>query len=246
MERKEFLKRGLTSLGMFAAVPILASCEKEEVASTTTTGTTTSTGSTNGSSATDCTVTNTETAGPFPIKDPASLVKTDITGDRPGVKFTAKITIKNKTTSCGVLAGALVDIWHCDAKGEYSEYGGTTMQAANWTSVHWLRGRQTTDANGLVTFTSIFPGWYSGRAPHIHVHVYNASGKSLLVTQIAFPKATCDTVYTTATDYKSKGTADTTNERDNVFSDGFTNELASFAGSVADGYTMTHTIVVTA
>jgi protocatechuate 3,4-dioxygenase beta subunit len=242
MERKEFLKRGLTSLGMFASAPIWAACEKTEVADTSST----TTGSTNGSSASDCTVTNAETIGPFPIKDPASLVKSDITGDRPGVKMTMKIIIKNKNNSCAALAGAFVDVWHCDAKGEYSEYGGSGMQSTNWTSVHWLRGRQTTDSNGQTTFVSIFPGWYSGRAPHIHVHIYNASGKSLLVTQIAFPKATCDTVYTNAADYKNHGLQDTTNERDNVFGDGFTNELGSVSGSISEGYVLTHTIVVSA
>jgi protocatechuate 3,4-dioxygenase beta subunit len=120
------------------------------------------------------------------------------------------------------------------------------MQATNYTSVHWLRGRQTTDDTGLATFVSIFPGWYSGRAPHIHVHIYTATGKSLLVTQIAFPKDVCDTVYTTATDYKSHGTQDTTNEKDNVFSDSVANELGTIVGSVSAGYTLTHTIVVSA
>ena len=120
------------------------------------------------------------------------------------------------------------------------------MQSANFTSVRFLRGRQTTDANGLVGFTSIFPGWYSGRAPHIHVHIYDSTGKSLLVTQIAFPKDVCDTVYTTATTYYTRGTQDTTNERDNVFSDGFTTELATITGSVSAGYVLTHTIVVSA
>jgi protocatechuate 3,4-dioxygenase beta subunit len=62
------------------------------------------------------------------------------------------------------------------------EYGGTGMQSTNYTGVHFLRGRQTTDSAGVGTFTSIFPGWYSGRATHIHVHVYNASGTSLKVT----------------------------------------------------------------
>ncbi|HLO45248.1 MAG TPA: hypothetical protein VK175_13015 [Leadbetterella sp.] len=246
MERKEFLKRGLTSLGFLTAIPVLAACEKTEVSDTSTTGSTTATGSTNGSSASDCSVTNAETIGPFPIKDPASLVKSDITGDRPGVKIAIKIAIKNKNASCAALAGAFVDIWHCDAKGEYSEYGGTGMQSTNWTSVHWLRGRQTTDASGLATFASIFPGWYSGRAPHIHVHIYNASGKSLLVTQIAFPKTVCDNVYTNASDYKSHGLQDTTNERDNVFGDGFANEMGSVSGSISEGYVLTHTIVVSA
>lgn len=241
MKRIDFLKQ--LGLGVVSSAILLACKSSTEVAPNTVTN---STGSTNGSSASNCAVTNTETEGPFPIKDPATLVKADIKGDRSGVAMTVKINIKNKNSSCTDLQGVLVDIWHCDAKGEYSEYGGTAMQQTNYTSVHWLRGRQTTDANGLATFTSIFPGWYSGRAPHIHVHIYTSAGKSLLVTQIAFPKDICDTVYTTAADYKSHGLQDTTNERDNVFSDGYANELATVTGSVSAGYTLTHTIVVSA
>jgi hypothetical protein len=70
--------------------------------------------------------------------------------------FTIKITINNKNNSCAGLAGAIVDIWHCDAAGNYSEYGGTSMQSTNYTSVHFLRGRQVTDAGGLVTFHFCF------------------------------------------------------------------------------------------
>ncbi len=160
--------------------------------------------------------------------------------------MTANLTIKNKNTSCGNLQGVIVDIWHCDADGNYSEYGGTGMQSTNYTAVSFLRGRQTTDTNGKVSFGTIFPGWYNGRAVHIHVHIYDANGKSLLVTQIAFPPAICDTVFTTATSFYKKGKADTTNERDNVFSDGFTTELGGLTGSVTDGYVLSHTIVVNA
>ncbi|GAB3990286.1 hypothetical protein GCM10028807_17120 [Spirosoma daeguense] len=248
MERNEFLKRGFGSLlGIAAVAPLIGGCSKTEVDPTTTTGTgtSTSTGSTNGSSASNCTVTNTETEGPFPTKNPASYVRKDITDGQTGVAFTMNITIKNANSSCAALAGALVDVWHCDKSGNYSEYGGTGMQSTNYTSVHFLRGRQTTDANGLVSFTSIFPGWYSGRAPHVHVHIYNALGKSLLVTQIAFPYDICNTVYTTGQSYGyTKGAQDTLNERDNVFSDGYTNELATVSGSLSGGYTLTHTIVV--
>ena len=120
------------------------------------------------------------------------------------------------------------------------------MQTANFTSVHFLRGRQTTDANGLVTFTSIFPGWYSGRAPHIHVHVYSASGNSLVVTQIAFPTDICETVYTTATNYYIKGKQDTSNANDSVFSDSLASELGTVSGSISTGYTMLHLITVAA
>ncbi|QJW89993.1 intradiol ring-cleavage dioxygenase [Spirosoma taeanense] len=253
MERKEFLKRGFSSLlGVAALVPVMGACSDTTVdpastTSTTTGGTTTSTGSTNGSSSSDCTVTASETEGPFPTKVPANFVRKDIRDDRTGIPLAITITIKNANSSCAALAGALVDIWHCDKDGYYSEYGGSGMQSVNLTSVDFLRGRQTTNADGSVSFTSIFPGWYSGRAPHIHVHVYNASGKSLLVTQIAFPYDITNTVYTTGQSYGyTKGAQDTKNERDNVFGDGYTNELGTVSGSNSAGYALTHTIVVKA
>ncbi|CCG98046.1 intradiol ring-cleavage dioxygenase [Fibrella aestuarina BUZ 2] len=246
MERNEFLKRGFGSLIGLAAV--VACKNTTSVDPTTTTGgSTTSGGSTNGSSSTNCSVTPSETEGPFPTKVPANFLRKDIRDDRTGVALAINITIKNGNASCAALSGALVDIWHCDKDGYYSEYGGTGMQSVNFQSVDFLRGRQTTDTNGLVSFTSIFPGWYSGRAPHIHVHIYNSAGKSLLVTQIAFPYDVTNTVYTTATAQGyTKGAQDTLNERDNVFSDGYTNELATLSGSVSAGYTLTHTIVVSA
>jgi protocatechuate 3,4-dioxygenase beta subunit len=165
--------------------------------------------------------------------------------DRTGTKLTINITVQNKNSSCAGLANALVDIWHCDAQGNYSEYGGTNMQTTNYTSVHFLRGRQTSDSAGLVTFTSIYPGWYSGRAPHIHVHIYNSAGKSLLVTQIAFPEDISKIVYAQGV-YASHGQADTTNASDNVFGDGVTYEMSEVSGNTADGFVLKHNIVVSA
>ena len=78
------------------------------------------------------------------------------------------IALKNTNGSCNALANAIVDIWHCDKDGNYSEYGGSGMQSTNYTSVHFLRGRQVTTTSGEAAFTSIFPGWYNGRATHIH------------------------------------------------------------------------------
>lgn len=228
---------------MLSLVPILLSCADQSVDADDPAD---EQGSTNGSSSSDCQVTNSETEGPFPIKNPSSLVMTNITGDRPGIKMDIEITIKNFNSGCAVLPDVLVDIWHCDALGNYSQYGGTQMQSTNYSSANWLRGRQTTNSEGKTGFTSIFPGWYMGRAPHIHVHVYSSSGRSLLVTQIAFPKTVCDTVYSTADAYKSHGLQDTTNETDNVFRDGFANEMASVSGSLSEGYKLTHTIVVSA
>lgn len=245
MERKHFLKNSLAVLGLAAIAPLAGSCNKEDVlASETSAGS--GSGTTTGSTSGTCSTTPSETAGPFPTKSPSSLVTNDITSDRAGVPFIIKITINNSNNSCAALAGAIVDIWHCDKDGNYSEYGGTGMQSVNYQSVHFLRGRQTTDAAGLVTFNSIFPGWYSGRAPHIHVHIYSASGTSLLVTQIAFPTDVCNTVYTTSSYYSSRGTQDTSNDRDNVFSDSLASELATVTGSVAAGYTLNHIITVAA
>lgn len=246
MKRKEFL-RGLGLLGIGSlAIPIINSCSKDSDSSETSTDTGSDSGSNTGSG--DCSVTNSETAGPFPTISPSSLVKSDIVMDRTGVAFTIKITVNNTKASCAALKDAIVDIWHCDKDGYYSEYGGTGMQSVNYTSVHFLRGRQTTDENGLVTFTSIFPGWYNGRATHIHVHIYNASGTSLLVTQIAFPEGVNSAVAlvnaSTENGYTKGLSGYTYNATDNVFSDSTANEMATVTGSVSDGFVLTHTINV--
>jgi protocatechuate 3,4-dioxygenase beta subunit len=230
MDRTEFLKKlGLTTMVM----PLFSACAEDDDPMDT-----------SSNNEDGCTKTPSETQGPFPTKNPSTLALADIRSDRDGVPMTIAIVVKDKKDNCTPLQGAIVDIWHCDKDGNYSEYGGTGMQQTNYTAAHFLRGRQTANSQGAVGFSSIFPGWYSGRAPHIHVHVYNASGKSLLVTQIAFPKEICDNVYTNSSIYSSRGKQDTTNENDNVFSDGVTNELAVVDGSVGTGYTLTHTIVV--
>ncbi|MDX2049407.1 MAG: intradiol ring-cleavage dioxygenase [Chitinophagaceae bacterium] len=250
MERKDFLRRTVGLIGTVGIIPLAEACRKDK---TTTDNGSGSGGGTSGGDNSNCTVSPTETEGPFPTKTPSGLVRTDIRDDRTGVVFTIKITIKNRNNSCSASQGAIVDIWHCDKDGYYSEYGGTGMQTINYTGVHFLRGRQTTDANGLVTFTSIFPGWYSGRATHIHVHIYNASGTSLLVTQIAFPEGSSSAVATVngsggvSYGYTKGMSGYTYNANDNVFSDDTAGiELAAVSGGLSGGYTLTHTINVNA
>jgi protocatechuate 3,4-dioxygenase beta subunit len=235
MERKTFIKNSLGFLGMVVAAPALLRAEDYT--------------NTDTELFDDCTVSPTETEGPFPTITPSSWVRTDITDGRTGVAFAIDIYIKNKNAGCNGLEGAIVDIWHCDKDGNYSEYGGTQMQSTNYTSVHFLRGRQTTNSEGLVSFTSIFPGWYTSRATHIHVHIYDSSGTSLLITQIAFPEGTNSAVslVNAATSYGyTKGmTGYTYNANDNVFSDDSAGlELSTVEGSVDGGYTLTHTIYV--
>ncbi|TRX35406.1 dioxygenase family protein [Flavobacterium restrictum] len=182
MERKDFLKNSLGFLGVALVAPSLMKAKTPQKTTSAL------------NNALACSSTAAETAGPFPTITPSSLIKTNIVSDRTGVAFTINISIININANCAPLEGAIVDIWHCDKDGYYSEYGGTSMQTVNYTTVHFLRGRQTTAANGLVSFTSIFPGWYTSRATHIHVHVYNAAGTSLLVTQIAFPEGSTSAV----------------------------------------------------
>ncbi|MEN9489038.1 MAG: hypothetical protein RL494_1303 [Bacteroidota bacterium] len=228
MDRKNFLKNGLLGLGSIIAIPtVISSCSKDADDS---------------SKPGSCTVSPTETKGPFPILTPTQLVRASIIGNRTGIALLITLTIQDKSNSCTPLAGVLVDIWHCDKDGNYSQYGGTPMQTTNYTSETFLRGRQTTDSNGKVSFISIFPGWYSGRAPHIHLEVLTSNGISLLVSQIAFPKNICDTVYATS---GYKGTANQLNETDNVFSDSLSLNMAdSLTGNVTDGYTLLKTITV--
>ncbi|TRZ43179.1 intradiol ring-cleavage dioxygenase [Robertkochia solimangrovi] len=238
MNRKHFLRKGLVGMGAIVAIPtVITACSKDED-SELTEGSDSSDSGVIG----DCELSPSETAGPFPIKTPAELARENIIADRTGVALLINLTIQDQSDDCNPLAGVLVDVWHCDADGNYSQYGGTQMQRTDYSDKDFLRGRQTTDSNGQVSFISIFPGWYQGRAPHIHLEILDSSEKSIRVTQIAFPKEVCDTVY--ASDGYN-GEADTQNETDNVFSDSLNgNMLDDITGNTTDGYTLTKTIVV--
>jgi len=236
MDRKKFIRNGILGIASLAtASTLLESCSKNDHDDTDTSN------SGDGS----CTVSPSETKGPFPIKTPSQLVLENIKSDRVGIALLINLKIENKNNNCEPLSGVLVDVWHCDKDGNYSEYGGTSMQQTDYTSVHFLRGRQTSDTNGNVSFISIYPGWYQGRAPHIHVEVLSSSGSSLLVTQIAFPETISSQVYS-STNYAAHGQADTANTRDNVFADSLSDELAAITGNLTDGYTLTKTITVNA
>lgn len=234
MKRDEFLKKGLIGMGTIVAIPtILNSCSSDNDSE-----------SPNNGSGTpgDCDLSPRETAGPFPIITPADLVRENIIGDRTGVALLITLTVQAQSNDCTPLSGVFVDLWQCDKDGYYSQYGGVQIQQEDFTGFNFLRGRATTDANGQVSFISIFPGWYRGRAPHIHLEIRDTNENSLRVTQIAFPKDVCDTVYATN---GYNGEADTLNESDNVFSDSVDgNMLDSIMGNTTDGYTLLKTIVV--
>ena len=232
MERKKFLKQGIIGLSSIVAVPVtLVYCKKND--------------SSDVEIGDGCTLSPAETKGPFPIKTPSQLVLANIKSDRVGVAVLINLILQNKNNNCAPKQGLFVDVWHCDKDGNYSEYGGSGMQPTDFRDAHFLRGRQSTDVNGQVSFLSIYPGWYHGRAPHIHIEILSSSGASLLVTQIAFPEKVSTEIYASSL-YSSRGQADTSNGRDNVFSDSLANELATITGNIVDGYTLTKTIVVNA
>ncbi len=111
--------------------------------------------------------------------------------------LTIEFTVVDSTNDGAPLAGAAVYAWHCDQQGRYSMY------SQGVTNENYLRGVQVADANGKLSFTSIFPACYSGRWPHIHFEVYSslaqatAAGSKLATSQIALPEDVCDTVYAT-------------------------------------------------
>lgn len=124
------------------------------------------------------------------------------------------------------VANANVEIWQCDAAGNYSQYGSQAGQT-------YLRGIQTTNASGEVTFTTIYPGWYQGRATHIHVEV-TINNVSVKTTQIAFAESVNAAVYATGS-YASRGGNPTSNASDNVFSDSLASELVTPSGDPTNG-----------
>jgi len=114
--------------------------------------------------------------------------------------------------TCKPISGAAVDIWHADAAGNYSGFGSDTSSRT------FLRGIQKTDSSGVAVFTTIYPGWYHGRAVHIHVKVH-VGGNVVHTGQLFFPDALTEAVYEHAP-YAARGNPDTPNARDSVYVNG--------------------------
>ena len=199
-----------------------------------------------------------ETAGPYPadgsngknVLTASGIVRSDIrssfgssTTTAEGVPLTIQLTVVQAAGDTP-LEGAAVYLWHCDRDGNYSMY------SQGVTGENYLRGVQATDANGLVTFTSIFPACYSGRWPHIHFEVYTsldeatAAGQILSTSQLALPEDVCATVYATEGYSASvRNLSQVSLDRDNVFGDdGGVSQLATMSGDAAGGYTTALTV----
>ncbi len=184
-----------------------------------------------------CSVYPQETEGPF-YQD-LDLVRSDITEGRPGTPLSIEVSVV-RASDCAPVANAAVDIWQCDAGGVYSGYPGQ-LGGLDTTGQKWLRGTQVTDADGIVKFVSVYPGWYPGRTTHIHFKVH-FTPTTESVSQMYFPEDVTTTVYQTEP-YAPRGQKDTSNDADGIaHTGGFPGLLA--VTQTSTGYEAKLTIVV--
>ncbi|MTD14055.1 3,4-dioxygenase subunit beta [Nakamurella sp. YIM 132087] len=202
-----------------------------------------------------------ETAGPYPgdgsngpdVLEESGIVRQDIrssfgtsTTTAEGVPLTFEFTVLDMASGGSPFAGVAVYAWHCDRDGNYSMYSSGIEDE------NYLRGVQIADANGKVSFTSIFPACYSGRWPHIHFEVYpdeasiSDSANAIATSQMALPQNVCETVYAT-TGYEQSVTnlSQITLQSDNVFGDDAgIHQIGTVSGDVTSGYTASLTAPV--
>jgi len=203
-----------------------------------------------------------ETAGPYPgdgsngpnVLSESGIVRSDITtsfgsmsGTAEGVPVTVNLTVYDLNgTEVTPLPGAALYLWHCTREGGYSLYSeGVTDQ-------NFLRGVQEADADGAMTFTTVFPACYDGRWPHMHFEVYESLDSAttytnkLRTSQLAIPAEVCEQVYGVAEGYDDSvaNFARVSLDSDMVFSDGYSLQLATVTGSVEEGYTFTLNVPV--
>ena len=194
----------------------------------------------------DCVVRPELTIGPYFVD--GQLNRSDIRSEpsdnsvKEGVPLTLNINVASVgDSSCTPIEGAQVDIWHCDAQGQYS---GVSDQGFDTSGQQFLRGYQLTGVNGAVQFLTIYPGWYSGRAVHIHftIRTQGADGNDYQFTsQFFFDDTLTDQVHALEP-YASKGQRDMRNSNDNIFNGGGEQLLLTLQGDATNGFTGTMTI----
>lgn len=202
-----------------------------------------------------------ETAGPYPgdgsngpdVLGESGVVRSDLTssfGTASGVAEGIATTVRLKVYDLDgdevtPLAGAAVYLWHCDREGRYSMYDDEIAEE------NYLRGVQAADADGAITFTTIFPACYAGRWPHMHFEVYESldaatdAANKLRTSQLALPEDVCHEVYATEGYEQSvRNLAQLSLDTDGVFGDGYSLQLAKVTGSVEEGYTVSLNVPV--
>jgi protocatechuate 3,4-dioxygenase beta subunit len=139
-------------------------------------------------------------------------------------------------STCTPLGGAMVDLWHCDADGAYSD-----VAAENTAGQTFLRGYQLTDANGVATFATIYPGWYRGRTVHIHfkVRTLSPSGTTSFTfnSQLFFDESVSNAVFANAP-YTARGARTTRNANDGIYNSALLLPLAKTAKGYAGTFSV--------
>ena len=218
---------------------LLLACAKDASSMTDTSSTTAAggtTGSTSGSAT--CVLTASLTEGPYFVDE--KLNRSDIRTDpttgvvSAGIPLSLTFNVSRVANSaCTPLTGAYLDVWHCDAAGVYSDVSGSTRQ--------FLRGYQITDVNGVAAFSTIYPGWYSGRAVHIHFKLRLFAGATTtyeFTSQFFFDDTLTDSVYTQSP-YSSRPGRDTHNANDGIYNSLSTTDKAGLTlqtSKTSDGY----------
>ena len=156
--------------------------------------------------ASTCVLTPEVTEGPYWIAN--GLTRQDITSGQTGIPLLLYLTVEDSST-CEPISGADVELWHANRLGAYSGVNGNSQR--------YLRGHQKSNAKGLVIFKTIYPGWYRGRTPHIHVKVH-VGGSVVHTGQLFFADTVSSAVYRTSR-YRSRGQADTKNAADSIYAD---------------------------
>lgn len=257
------LGAGAVAAGGSGAVAALTGCGgggSSASDSSASTSSAPSSGSSSGSTSSSgsCTVIPAETEGPYPgdgsnngasgsIANALALsgiVRSDIrasidgaSGVATGVPLQVIIELVNTNASCADLSGYAVYLWHCDAQGRYSMY------SSGATAENYLRGVQATASDGTATFTTIYPGCYAGRVPHIHFEIYRSTttatnwNNKLRTSQLCFPPDVSSAVYA-GSGYGSSAAnnAAISLASDGIFSDGYSTQMVSITGSASAGY----------
>ena len=229
-----FAAKGAASV--FVSQSLLASCA---AAANSVTDTAASGGTTTpGSGSSSCVLTASLTEGPFFVDE--KLNRSDIRTDpatgavSAGIPLALTFNVQRvASNACTPLTGAYLDVWHCDAAGVYSDVSGSTRK--------FLRGYQITDANGSAAFQTVYPGWYGGRAVHIHfkLRLYAGSTRTYEFTsQFFFNDTFTDSVYTQSP-YSSRGSRSTRNANDGIYNSLSTTDKSGLTlqtSKTSDGY----------
>lgn len=176
------------------------------------------------------------TQGPYYLD--LDLVRRDITEGSVGVPVQLAVNVVG-ADNCGPIGGVAVDLWHADAYGHYSGFAA----GGGGVGTTFLRGTQVTDTNGVATFDTIFPGWYSGRAVHMHLKVHLAD--TTHTGQLFFSDTDIDAIYAANAPYSSRPTPDVRNAADNIYANGGAAGMVTLTANGSGGYLGSVTLGVT-